>query len=65
MEAAAECVWWVVVVVVVGGLWGGVQSHLLVQPNYNVDVVLSYVVFGLVTIQIRQVNIKWGGGGIA
>ena len=45
-EAAVEFLWWVV------GGWG-LQSHLRVQPNYCVEVVLRCLVVEVVTIHIH------------
>ena len=44
MEAAFEFVWWG------GGVGWGLHSHFHVQPKYSVEVVLRYVVVGVVTI---------------
>ena len=45
LETNVEILWWV-------GGWWGLHSHFHVQPNYSVDVVLSCVVVGVVTIHI-------------
>ena len=41
-----------------GGGWGGVQSHVRVQPDCSVEVVLCYVVVGVVTIVLHSGS-KW------
>ena len=44
-----EFLWW-------GGVggegWSGLHSHFRVQPNYSVEVVLCYVVVGVVTTKL-------------
>ena len=46
LKASVEFVWW----------WG-FYSHFHVQPNYNVEVVLCYVVVGVVTVNLSLLKI--------